>query len=56
LATIGPGDWSIDHAISLDEHYVGGTGLLIGALVGGGGALLLLAGFWRPPPPKPATT
>jgi putative oxidoreductase len=56
LATIGPGDWSIDHAISLDEHYVGTTGLLIGALAGGGGALLLLAGFWRPPPPKPATT
>ena len=56
LATIGPGDWSIDHAISLDEHYIGTTGLLIGALAGGGGALLLLAGFWRPPPPKPATT
>jgi putative oxidoreductase len=55
LATIGPGEWSIDHAISLDEHYVGTTGLLIGALAGGGGALLLLAGFWRPPPPKPAT-
>jgi putative oxidoreductase len=56
IATLGPGDWSIDHAISLDEHYVGTTGLLIGALVGGGGALLLLLGFWRPPPPKPATT
>jgi putative oxidoreductase len=56
LATLGPGDWSIDHAISLDEHYVGGTGLLIGALAGGGGAALLLAAFWRPPPPKPATS
>jgi putative oxidoreductase len=56
LATIGPGDWSIDHAISLDEHYIGTTGLLIGALVGGGGALVLLATCWRPPPPKPATT
>jgi putative oxidoreductase len=56
LATIGPGDWSIDHAISLDDHYVGTTGLLIGALVGGGGALVLLAACWRPPPPKPATT
>ena len=56
LATLGPGDWSIDHVISLDEHYVGGTGLLIGALAGGGGAALLLAAFWRPPPPKPATS
>ena len=56
LATLGPGDWSVDHAISLDDHYIGTTGLLIGALAGGGGALLLLAICWRPPPPKPATT
>ena len=56
IATLGPGDWSVDHAISLDEHYVGTTGLLIGAIAGGGGALLLLLAFWRKPPPKPATT
>ena len=56
IATLGPGDWSVDHAISLDEHYIGTTGLLIGAIAGGGGALLLLLAFWRKPPPKPATT
>jgi len=56
IATVGPGEWSLDHAFSLDEHYVGTSGLLIGALAGGGGAALLLAGFWRPPPPKPAAS
>ncbi|HEX2384219.1 MAG TPA: DoxX family protein [Acidimicrobiales bacterium] len=56
IATIGPGDWSVDHAIGLDEHYIGGWGLLIGLLAGAGGAALLLALFWRPPPPKPATS
>ncbi len=54
IATIGPGNWSIDHAISLDEHYIGVWGLLIGLIAGAGGAALLLAVFWRPPPPKPA--
>ncbi len=49
LATIGPGRWSLDHAINLDDHYIGTNGLLVGALAGGGGALLLLALFWRPP-------
>ena len=56
IATIGPGNWSLDHAIGLDDHYIGKTGLLIGLIAGAGGAALLLALFWRPPPPKPATT
>jgi putative oxidoreductase len=56
IATIGPGNWSLDHAFSLDEHYIGTSGLLIGLLAGAGGAALLLALFWRPPPPKPATS
>lgn len=56
IATLGPGNWSVDHAINLDDHYLGRTGLLIGLIAGAGGAALLLALFWRPPPPKPATT
>jgi len=53
LATLGPGRWSVDHAIGVDDDYVGTTGLLIGALAGGGGAALLLALFWRPPVKSP---
>jgi putative oxidoreductase len=54
LATIGAGEWSIDHAAGIDDHVVGVVGLLIGILGGGGGAAALLAIFWRPPPPKAA--
>ena len=50
LGTVGAGDWSLDHAIGLDDDLIGVPGLLISAVAGGGGALLLLAVFWRPPP------
>src|SRR5438309_3974068 len=47
LATLGGGDWGLDHALDLDSHLVGTNGFLIGALAGGLGAALLLAVFWR---------
>lgn len=49
VALIGPGTYSVDHAIGLAGHLDGG----IGALVSGGGGVLgaavLLATCWRPP-------
>jgi putative oxidoreductase len=52
LATVGPGRYSLDHAVGFDVN--GGAGLLI-ALVGGVGlATGLLVTFYRPPAPTPA--
>ena len=49
VGTIGPGQWSLDHAADLDDDLVGTTGLLISAIAGAGGAAVLLAVAWRPP-------
>ncbi len=48
LGALGPGAWSLDHALGLD--LAGWTGLAITAGAGVGGALVLLAMFWRPEP------
>jgi len=51
VAMLGPGEWSIDHAIGWDTDLDGYTGLIISA---GGGVLAaaaLLAAFYRPPAP-----
>jgi putative oxidoreductase len=50
LGALGPGEWSIDHAIDLTDDLTGWSGLLIARIAGGGGAGLLLAGAWRPEP------
>ena len=47
MATIGAGEWSIDHALDLDVE--GWWGLGIAAIVGVGGAVLQLATSYRPP-------
>ena len=47
VATIGAGEWSVDHALGLDvEEW---WGAVIAGVVGVGGGLLFLAVFWRPP-------
>ena len=46
LGTVGPGEWSLDHAI-WDYDLAGTTGFWI-SLIGVAGALLLLATSWRP--------
>ena len=49
IGAIGPGGWSLDEALDLNDTFVGWTGLLIAAVGGVGGGAALLAGFWRPP-------
>ena len=48
VATIGPGEYSLDHALCLIED-LDGVGLLIAAVGGVGAALAQLAIFYRPP-------
>ncbi len=48
IGAIGPGAWSLDEALDLNDTFVGWTGLLIAAVGGIGGGAALLAGFWRP--------
>ena len=49
LGALGPGNWSLDHAVGLSFPFQNGTALLITALAGIGGAAAFLAVFWRPP-------
>jgi putative oxidoreductase len=51
LAMLGAGEWSLDHALEIDDDIAGWTGLAIAAIAGGGGTALLLAVFWRPEKP-----
>jgi putative oxidoreductase len=51
IAIIGPGEWSLDDALDLQDLWYA-TGLLIAVVGGIGGALALLGVFWRPPAPK----
>lgn len=53
LGAMGPGEWSLDHAVGLESG--GWTGLAVTAVAGIGGALLLLAVFWRPQREQAAT-
>lgn len=47
VAVIGPGEWSLDHALDIADDLDGTTGLLL-SLVGLVAAIGLLAVFWRP--------
>jgi putative oxidoreductase len=48
LGTLGAGEWSLDHAFSIDI-FTGWKGLATTAIGGVGGAALLLVTCWRPP-------
>lgn len=52
VACVGPGEWSLDHAIDFAPHNW--WSLVIALVVGVGGAAATLVVFWRPPAPKPA--
>ncbi|MEO7369772.1 MAG: DoxX family protein, partial [Ilumatobacteraceae bacterium] len=46
IAMVGPGRWSLDHAIGIDRH--GWTGAVIAGVVGIGGAVAQLSLSYRP--------
>lgn len=50
LAVVGPGEWSLDHALDLTDDLTGAGGLTIALVAGVGGAAALLAAAWRPEP------
>jgi putative oxidoreductase len=50
VATLGPGEWSVDHAIDLSLSFDGWTPSLIALIVGVGGAAAQLALCYRPQP------
>ncbi len=49
VAMLGPGDWSLDNAIGIDEDLDGWTGLVVAGLGGLSAATLLLSIFYHPP-------
>jgi putative oxidoreductase len=49
VATAGPGEWALDHALNIDDNLDGTVGFVISAIVGLAGAVALLATFFRPP-------
>ncbi len=49
VATLGPGDWSIDAALGIDDDLDGWVGLGLSSAGGVAGAIGLLAAFFRPP-------
>ena len=48
IGALGPGSWSLDDALDLDD-LAGAQGLALTAALGLGGAAALLVGFWRRP-------
>jgi putative oxidoreductase len=53
IATIGPGEYSLDHA--LDITWDDWTGAIVAAVIGVGAAVAQLALSYRPPPPVKET-
>lgn len=54
IAMLGPGEWSVDHALGIADDLDGWVGLAISAGGGLASAALLLAVFYRPPKPNPS--
>ncbi|MGH9136977.1 MAG: DoxX family protein [Acidimicrobiales bacterium] len=50
VATLGPGEWSFDNALGIDDNLDGYTGLAIAVGAGLVSSIGLLAVFWRPAP------
>jgi putative oxidoreductase len=55
LGALGPGEWSLDHALDIADDLDGYTGMTIAAL-GLVAGVLQLAIFYRPPAPKASET
>ena len=48
VATLGPGEWSLDEALGITDDLVGWSGFWLALSLGVGGAIVQLATFWRP--------
>ncbi len=48
IATLGPGDWSIDHTLGISDDLMGWAGFWIASGLGIGAGLLQLLLFFRP--------
>ena len=48
LGTLGPGKWSLDHALDFTFPFDPKKALIITAVVGIGGTAAFLGAFWRP--------
>jgi putative oxidoreductase len=48
VATLGPGEWSLDKALGITDDLAGWSGFWLALILGVGGAILQLAAFWRP--------
>ena len=48
LAALGPGRWSVDHALGLDQKLDGGTGMTL-AVLGVAAGLGQVAAMWKAP-------
>lgn len=48
FAMLGPGEWSLDHAIGWSFPFQPWTALVVSLVVGVGGTAVFLAAFWRP--------
>ena len=48
VATLGPGEWSLDEALGIADDLAGWSGFWLALIFGVGGAVLQLAVFWRP--------
>ena len=48
VATLGPGEWSLDEALGIADDLAGWSGFWLALMFGVGGAVLQLAVFWRP--------
>ena len=49
LGALGPGKWSLDHALDFHFPFDPKQALIITAIVGIGGTAAFLGAFWRPP-------
>ena len=48
MGALGGGEWSLDHALKIDDDLIGWRGFAIAAGGGAAGAALLLLTSWRP--------
>ncbi|HEX7135152.1 MAG TPA: DoxX family protein [Iamia sp.] len=53
VATIGPGRWSIDHALDLRQAFDPNIGLGVSLFLGVAAGVGIIVGCYRPPAPEP---